>query len=96
MKVKKLIRIYGRAFERQWFTDNKPHGFDVQDHRIGSLLYRTEACRRRLLDYVNGKISRIDELEEKLLPYRNAGESTSLNRAPIYSTVNLIHFNSIP
>ena len=96
VKVKKLIRIYGRAFERQWFFDNKPHGFDVQDHRIGALLYRTEACRRRLLDYVNGKISRIDELEEKLLPYRNAGESTSLNRAPIYSTVNLIHFNSIP
>ncbi len=33
-----MIDIYGRAFEKQWFRDNKPHGFDLQDHRIGALL----------------------------------------------------------
>ena len=96
VKVEKLIRIFGRAFERQWFTDNKPHGFDVQDHRIGALIYRTDACRRRILEYVNGKIERIDELEEKLLPYGNEGESTNINRAPLYATANLIHFHSVP
>lgn len=95
VQVEKLIRIFGRAFEKQWFNDNKPHGFDVQDHRIGSLIYRTGACRRRILDYVNGKIERIEELEEKLLPFGNDGESANINRAPLYATVNLIHMGSV-
>ena len=95
VKVEKLIRIYGRAFEKQWFTDNKPHGFDVQDHRIGALLYRTDACRRRILDYVSGKIDRIEELEEKLLPYGEKEQSMSINRAPLYATVNIVHQSSV-
>ena len=96
VKVEKLIKTYGRAFEKQWFKDNKPHGFDVQDHRIGALLYRTEACRRRIMDYVKGKIDRIDELEEALLPYRNQERSTAINKAPIYSTVNIIYMGNTP
>lgn len=94
VRVEKLIRVYAKAFEKQWYTDNKPHGFDVQHHQLGALIYRTEACRSRILDYVNGKIEKIDELEEKLLPYRNEGESASINRAALFSTVNLIHFGS--
>ncbi|MBR3893751.1 MAG: beta-N-acetylhexosaminidase [Clostridia bacterium] len=85
----KLIGIYARAFERQWFADNKPHGFDVQDNRLGGLIHRTDACRRRLLDYVNGKIDRIDELEEKLLPFYEAGKSVSIVSAQFASTVNV-------
>ena len=95
-KVDKLIRIYGRAFEKQWFYDNKPHGFDVQDHRIGALLYRTYACRRRILDYVNGKTDRIEELDEALLPYRSPQRSSNINKAPIYATVNITYMGNIP
>ena len=95
VQVEKLIRMYGRAFEKQWLADNKPHGFDVQDHRIGAILYRTEACRRRLLDYTSGKIDLIEELDEALLPLRNNEESTSLNRVPFYSSVNILHHNSV-
>ena len=96
VKVEKLIKIYGKAFERQWFADNKPHGFDVQDHRLGALLYRTESCRRRILDYTGGKIARIEELEEALLPYRTPERSTNINRAPLYSTVNIIYMGNVP
>ena len=95
VQVEKLIKVFGRAFERQWFADNKPHGFDVQDHRIGALLYRTEACRRRLLDYTSGKIDRIEELDEALLPFRSKEESTSYNRQPFCATVNILHHNSV-
>ena len=95
VKVEKLIDIYGKAFERQWFTDNKTHGFDVQDQRIGAIIRRTEACRRRLLNYTSGKIERIEELEENLLPFRDAEESTRLNRAPSYLTVNILHHDSV-
>ena len=91
VKVEKLIEVYGRAFERQWFADNKPHGFDIQDRRIGGLLFRTKACRRRILDYVSGRIDRIDELDEALLPFRQKECSTNVNVASLYTSVNVLH-----
>lgn len=95
VKVAKLYDIYGRAFERQWFLDNKPNGFDVQDMRIGAMIRRTDACRRRILDYVNGKIDRIEELDEALLPYRNAEESTNVNTSLLNATANVLYHGSI-
>ncbi|MBQ1260746.1 MAG: beta-N-acetylhexosaminidase [Clostridia bacterium] len=65
--VLKLINEFHRAFEKQWFIENKPSGFDVQDIRIGGLIKRTESCRRRLIDYASGKYNSIPELEEELL-----------------------------
>ena len=65
-----LIRLLDRfalAFEKQWNTENKPTGFDVQDIRLGGLIRRTDSCRRRLLAYVNGKLDTIPELETALL-----------------------------
>ena len=91
VKVERLIRIFAEAFEKQWFKDNKPHGFDIQHHRIGALLYRTDACRRRILDYVNGKIERIEELDEALLPFREAQQSTTLSSSVFCATVNVVH-----
>lgn len=88
-RLPKLINAYGRAYEKQWMTDNKPHGFDVQDLRLGGLIRRTESCRRRLLDYVNGRIDVIDELEEKILPLGEEGKSTVANRVRLASTVNV-------
>ena len=89
VKVKKLIKIFARAFEKQWFCDNKPHGFDIQDQRMGALIYRADSCRRRIFDYVDGKIDRIEELEEKLLVSGNPEQSTSIKSLPLSSTVNL-------
>ncbi len=90
-RVYKLLDIYARAFERQWMTDNKPQGFDIQDLRLGGIIRRTDACRRRILDYVNGKIERIDELEVALLPFREKEKSTSVNQANIYTSVSVMH-----
>ena len=68
---RKMIKRTGdfyRAFQKQWYTENKPHGFDVQDIRIGGLLQRMRACLDRLVQYRDGTISAIPELEETLLP----------------------------
>ena len=73
--------------------DNKPHGFDVQEMRLGALLYRIDSCRRRILSYANGKIDRIEELDEKLLPYKKKNSIFQVNQAPITATVNTIHHN---
>ena len=92
-EVEKLIRAYLRAFEEQWFYENKPCGFDVQDIRLGATLQRTVSCRRRILDYVNGKIDSIPELEEELLPYRSCEKrSIYCNEAKLYLTTNSISF----
>ncbi len=93
-ELPRLIRAYAKAFEKQWMCENKPHGFDVQHQRLGGLLYRTDCCRQRLLDYVNGKLESIAELEEELLPFRKKEVSTCVNRAPIYATVNVLHHDA--
>ncbi len=90
VKVAKLIDIFGRSFEKQWFADNKPHGFDVQDHRIGALMRRTDACRRRILDYTSGRIDRIEELDEALLPYHEKEESINKNCIIKTATCNMV------
>ena len=95
MQVERLIERFAEAFEKQWMKDNKPYGFDVQDLRIGGLLRRIRSCRLRLLDFANGKAERIDELEEKLLPYAEPGKSIGYNKAVTSATVNFIHHDQI-
>ena len=95
VEVAKRLRLFAKAFEKQWMTDNKPHGFDIQHMRLGGLLFRTDACRQRILDYVNDKIDRIDELDEELLQYHEKETSFNYNRAVGSATVNLIHMGYI-
>ena len=89
VKAEKLINAFGLSFEKQWFYDNKPCGFDVQDQRIGAIIRRTTACRRRILDYVNGKIDSIPELDEPLLPFGKKEAPIYVNQAKVYMSTNV-------
>ena len=64
------------AFRYQWETVNKTYGFEMQDMRLGGLLVRVKNCKRRLLDFADGKLDGIAELEESVLPHDggNAGQ----------------------
>ena len=42
------IEIFYQAFRKQWFAENKPFGFEVQDMRLGGLIQRTKSCAERL------------------------------------------------
>lgn len=95
VEVEKRLKAFVKSFEKQWMSDNKPHGFDVQHLRLGGLIYRTAACRQRILDYVNGRLERIDELDEALLPYREKNCSFTYNNAPVTATVNIIHHSHV-
>ena len=83
------------AFEKQWMLENKPHGFDVQDIRLGGLEKRVRHCKQRLEQYIEGTIKYIEELEEPLMhPH---GKGCDYNSAPVYknswketSTANVI------
>ena len=72
------IEDFYNAYERQWMWENKPHGFDVQDARIGALIQRVKHCKIRIQRYLNGEICKIEELEEPVLDVKCRDESTPL------------------
>ncbi|MBR2903617.1 MAG: hypothetical protein IKC37_03115, partial [Clostridia bacterium] len=71
-----LLRLeaFYEAHESLWMHEKRPQGFDVQDARIGGLLRRIEHCQKRLLQYAEGKIDTIAELNEEIShPLGHAG-----------------------
>ena len=57
------------SFRKAWLKDRKPQGFDIQELRLGGLSARLQEAKMRIEEYLNGSISRIEELEEAILPY---------------------------
>ncbi len=84
-----LAEEFYNSFEKQWMTENKPHGFDVQDIRIGGLIMRLKHCKKRLTQYVSGEIARIEELEEKPLDIKN-GTHLEYNDWANTATANIL------
>lgn len=63
--IKENLKAFFEAFRVVWLTENKPFGLEVQEQRFGGLLYRLETCEARLLSYLNGETSVIEEFEEE-------------------------------
>lgn len=72
--LRNKVEDFYEAFRRQWFWENKPQGFEVHDIRIGGLIQRICHCRRRLTEYLDGDILKIEELEEGLLDFKASGK----------------------
>lgn len=89
--VAKRIEKFYNFFRTQWMLENKPHGFDVQDIRIGGLHRRTLSCRDRLLQYCDGKIDGIPELDEDILPFgpKSPEDTLSYNLYANNASVNV-------
>lgn len=90
VKCYRAINAFHKAFKNQWMTDNKPFGFEVHDIRLGGLMKRTESCRARILDYVNGKLDSIPELEETILPFFEEKKSVYYNGYSTTATSNIL------
>ncbi len=75
------IRDVYEAFRTLWYTENKSIGFELQEMRFGALMLRIESCLRRLQDYLDGAVEKIEELEEQLLPghYGMEGKAECFN-----------------
>lgn len=65
--ISERLEVFYKTFKKQWFRENKPFGFEVQDARIGGLMQRTKSCAERLRAFADGVIDRIPELEEEIL-----------------------------
>lgn len=65
--LQELVQEFHLVFRRQWMGENKVFGFDVQDLRLGGLLARLAAARGRIREYLDGKLDRLEELEQERL-----------------------------
>lgn len=63
----KRIENFSKAFKNLWYKENKSFGYEVHNYRLGGLCARLKHCQKQLLDYCNGKIEKIEELEIELL-----------------------------
>ena len=64
--VKRLVDYY----EARRYSDaqnNLGFGFEITDMTFGGLERRLKSCKAKLLSWVNGEISRIEELEEDIM-----------------------------
>lgn len=65
-RLSKTIPAFYQALKKQWYSENKPFGFELQDARIGGLILRINHCKEVLKNYLSGKTSSIPELEENI------------------------------
>lgn len=61
------VEAFYLCYRAQWYQENKPHGFNVQDVRLGGVIMRLKHCKSALEAYLNGELATIAELDEELL-----------------------------
>ena len=78
-KLISRLKRFGKSFEKLWNKENKPYGLEVQQARIGGLIYRLQDCQRKIADYAERKTTRIEELELPVLPFElNKGKTSEI------------------
>ena len=61
------VSIFHEKFYCLWHKENKAFGWEIHDARLGGLLQRIKTCKRRINNYLEGSLERIEELETELL-----------------------------
>jgi hypothetical protein len=90
-EISRRMKKLHSALSEQWNKENKPHGFDIQQIRLFGVAGRIESLGYRLLDYVNGKVNAIEELEEDILPYgKTDGAPVRCNEFKNYISPNVV------
>lgn len=74
-------------FEVLWNAENKPFGFDVYDIRTGGTKARIQTAIRTLTAYLNGHLSRIEELEQERLYYLGDDNKTPCLHVHCYDRI---------
>lgn len=82
--LEKLERFYEK-FAALWYKENKPHGFEVQELRLGGLMQRLRSCRNRLNAYLVGSETELPELEEELLDWFGGGKDRNEKEIPCFN-----------
>lgn len=68
-ELKERMRKLRAVHMKNWFELYKPLGWDVMDMRYGSLLTRMDSAIEEINMYLDGRLERIEELEQERLLY---------------------------
>lgn len=63
LSTTKLLR------EDLWMQEAKPFGYELVDIKLSGVIARLTSTRRRLRNYIDGKVPHLEELEATRLPY---------------------------
>lgn len=63
------VRELRVAHRTQWLRMFKPFGWEIIDIRYGGVISRLDTATMRILDFVEGRITSIEELEQERLVY---------------------------
>ncbi len=74
----KEYSLFMENYEALWLKDNKANGLEVIQIRIGGVMQRLKSCKKRLEGYLANRIERIEELEEKIIPYKQTEEESKM------------------
>ncbi len=88
-ELERRLGTFHQAFYTLWHKENKPQGWEIQDARLGGLIQRVATCKKRLRAYIIGEIEKIEELEEKILPY---GDGKDLRYNSYARTISMSNF----
>lgn len=83
-KTAGLTENFRQALTGQWCLENKCFGLEVLDIRLGGLKERLHSASKRLMDYAEGKLSCLEELEEPRLPL---SLEDSENKSPVCENI---------
>lgn len=90
-QVLERLESFANALKKQWMAENKSFGFEVQDLRLGGLQKRIERTGECLMQYLDGTLGQIEELEEERLPFAYFDDTSIENL-----NYNLWTFNATP
>lgn len=79
-----------KAHREVWFSVNKAFGWEVLDIRYGGLLTRIETAEYRIHGWIEGKVTKLEELEEERLRYdgpEQFPDNVTLGRGETYSRI---------
>lgn len=73
--VSTRIEKFYETFREYWYLENKQNGFEVMDVRFGGLIQRLKSCATLLLEYCDGKVAKLEELEQKIVDYIDGSDT---------------------
>lgn len=65
----KRLEDFHLKFYQLWHKDRKPQGWEISDARIGGCIQRIKTCAMKIVSYLNGELSTIEELDDEILDY---------------------------
>ncbi|WP_375102450.1 beta-N-acetylhexosaminidase [Paenibacillus sp. RS8] len=75
-EISQAVQKLRVAHRKQWLSMFKPFGWEVLDIRYGGVISRLDTASMRLLEYADGKLERIEELEQERLLYSTTNRFT--------------------